>query len=151
MLLSSYVNAHLRKSEFVEALNLVNYSTNPLSVLHSLKAKAAKASVKSEFEKIVKNSRSYEFENLVIFFYNSDFRMSGYVASSLQNSFSGKTIIALDEGKGRGSLRGDLAYYWKDRLKHLEYLTIDGHAGFCGVSCTVNSETLIEDIIKTLN
>jgi len=149
-LLSSYVNAHLRKGEFTEALNLMRYSQTPVAILHSLKAKAAKASIKAEFENIVKTADSYQFDDLVVFLYNSNYRMSGYMASSLQNSFSGKTIMAIDRGKGRGSLRGDLCHYWQDKLKHLEYLILDGHPGFFGVTCTVNTETLIEDIIKSL-
>ena len=78
--------------------------------------------------------------------------MSGYVASALQSSLSGKTVMALDRNKGSGSLRGELAFYWRDKLKHLEYLTIGGHAKFCGVSLSnnISPDTLVEDITKLL-
>jgi len=147
-LLSSYVNAFLRKHDFTEALNLVQYSERPSHFISSIKAQSAKREVKMEFERIVKSAQSYEFDDLAIFIFSSEFRMSGYVASSLQSAVSGKTIIAINRNTGSGSLRGDLAYYWRDKLKHLEYLIIDGHPGFCGLTINTNPDTLVEDLFK---
>jgi len=149
-LLSSSVNSLLRKSDFTEALNLVRYSEQPVNVVHSLKAKAAKRDVSMEYENIIKTSDMYEFDNLAIFIFNSDYRMSGYIASSMQNSLNGKTVLAINRKSGSGSLRGDLAYYWRDKLKHIDYLIIDGHPGFCGASLTGNPDNLIEDILKVI-
>ena len=148
-LLSSYVNSHLRRGENKEALDLVKFSQNPINVLSSTKAQKSKSYVKSSFENCIKSCNSYEFDNLAVFIFSSeDVRLSGYIASTMQSALSGKTVLALNRMSGRGSLRGDLAYYWRDKLKHLEYLIIDGHPGFCGVSCTVNPDTLVEDLMK---
>ncbi len=149
-LLSSNVNSLLRKSDFTEALNLVRYSEQPINIIHSLKAQGAKREVSIEYENIIKTSRMYEFDKIALFIFNSEFRMSGYIASSMQSSLNGKTVMAINRRTGSGSLRGDLAYYWKDKLKHLDYLIIDGHPGFCGATCTVNPDILVEDIIKVI-
>jgi len=149
-LLSSYVNSFLRIGKHDDAINLISYSQSPINILHSSKAIVAKIEVKKDFENIVKTCDSYQFENLAVFIFNSDFRMTGYVASALQDSVEGKPIIAINRKDGSGSLRGDLAYYWRDKLKHLEYITVDGHPGFCGLTCTANPDTFIEDLIKLL-
>ena len=149
-LLSSPVNAFLRKHMFNEALNLMKYSQQPSNILHSLKAQAAKRDVAAEFESIIKGANMYEFDNLAIFVFDSKYRMTGYIASAMQNTFDGKAIMAINKKTKRGSLRGDLAYYWRDRLEHLEYLTIGGHPGFCGLNLTIEPETLVEDIIKLM-
>lgn len=150
-LLSSNVNSLLRKSNFTEALNLVKYSENPHNILHSLKAKAAKRDVSMEFESIIKNSDMYNFPLLALFVFQSDYRMSGYVASAMQSSLSGKTVMAINRKTGSGSLRGDLACYWRDKLKHLDYLICDGHPGFMGMSITSNPDNLVEDILKVIS
>lgn len=149
-LISSPINAFLRKHQFTDALNLVRYSQKPTNILHSIKAQAAKRDVAMEHENIIKTANMYEFDNLVVFIFNSDFRMTGYIASSMGDTFSGKAIMAINRKDGFGSLRGDLAYYWRDKLKHLEYLTLDGHPGFCGLNLTVNPDTFVEDIIKVI-
>jgi len=149
-LLSSYVNSLLRKHDFNEALNLMKYSQKPINIINSIKARAAKASVSKEFERIINTSESYDLDNLAIFIFSSDFRMSGYVASSMQSALSGKTVLALNRNDGSGSLRGDLAYYWRDKLKHIDYLNIDGHPGFCGASLNGNPDSLVEEILNLL-
>jgi len=149
-LLSSYINALLRTKRFEDALNLVAYSQNPKDILNSTKARGAKADVKKNLEDILKTCNSYDFQDLAIFIFESEYRMSGYLASTLQSSLSGKTIMAINRLDGSGSLRGDLAHYWRDKLKHLEYLQIDGHPGFCGLNISCNPDTLVEDIIRML-
>jgi len=147
-LLSSYVNSLLRKRLFDDALNLVRYSQSPFNILGSLKARAAKVDVKKTYEDIIKRSESYEFDDLAVFIFESDYRMSGYISSSMSGSLSGKTVMAINRKTGSGSVRGDLACYWRDKLKNLEYLIIDGHPGFMGLTCTVNPDTLVEDLFK---
>jgi len=147
--LSSHVNSLLRKSEFEKAINLIRFSDTPLNIVTSSDAITAKREVKDEFEKIIKTSKSYDFEDIAIFVFNSDFRMSGYIASAMQHSLD-KTIMAINMRTGRGSLRGDLALYFKDKMKDLEYLYIDGHPGFMGLSITVNPDVLIYDLIDIL-
>ena len=149
-LLSSNVNGLLRKGDYTEALNLVRYSEKPINILHSLKAKAAKRDVATEFENIIKSCDMYNFPKLAIFIFNSEYRMTGYVASSMQESLDNKTIMAINRKDGSGSLRGDLAYYWRDKFKHIDYLNIGGHPGFCGVTITGNPDNLIEDILKVI-
>jgi len=149
-LLSSYVNALLRKHEHQEAVNLVRYSQQPKNIINSLKAGLAKQDVKAEFEKIIRGSESFDFGDLAVFIFSSKYKMSGYVASVMQGSLDEKAVMAINRENGSGSLRGDLAYYWRDKLKHLEYMIIDGHPGFCGLKVTVNPDTLIEDLTKLL-
>jgi hypothetical protein len=147
-LLSSYVNALLRLKHYEDAINLVTYSQTPMNIINSAKAKVCKAEIKRIYEDIIKTSESYDFEDLVVFIFDSEFRMSGYIASSLQSSVDNKTIMAINRKDGSGSVRGDLAMYWRDKLKHLEYLQIDGHPGFMGLNISCNPETLINDLIN---
>ena len=95
-------------------------------------------------------SRAHSTSRLTrIFTYKSPYRMSGYVASTMQNNLD-KTIIALDESTGGGSCRGDLTIYIKDKLKDLDYLVLDGHPGFMGLNISVSPETFVNDIIRIL-
>jgi len=145
-LLSSYINAFLRQHKFTEALNLLTYSQNPLNILNSKSAQMAKQAVKTEFENIIRSCNSYDFGNFALFLFNSDFRMSGYVASVMQGALDGKTVISINRKDGSGSIRGDLAFYWKDKLSHLDYLIIGGHPGFCGLTLKANPETFLKDL-----
>jgi len=153
-LLSSPVNALLRKGEYQKALNLVQYSEKPMNIINSVDAGKAKYDVKKELEDsktgIMVRSDIYNLENLTVILFNSEYRMSGYVATVLNNAMNGKTVMAINRKNSRGSLRGDLAFYWRDKLKPLEYLICDGHPGFCGLTCTINPDTLIEDILKMM-
>jgi len=149
-ILSSYVNSLLRKSEYTEALNLVRYSEGPLNIIHSQKACAAKRDVAMEYENIVKTCELYNFPKLALILFNSDYKMTGYIASSLQEYLENKTVMAINRQNGTGSLRGDLAFYWRDKLQYLDYLTIGGHPGFCGVSVTGNPDNLVNDLIKLM-
>jgi len=146
-LVSSYVNALLRKGEFQEAINLVKYAQKPFNIIHSNKAKQAKADIQNEFQRIIKEADSYELDNLAIVIFTSEFRLTGYVASVIQEVL-GKTTIAINRKDGSGSLRGDLATYWRDKLRHLDYLEVDGHPGFMGLTITINPDTLVEDIVN---
>ena len=148
-MLSSHINALLRKSEFEKALNLLRFSESPVSILTSPDAKKAKAEVKAEFENIIKSCKSYDFKDLGVFIFHSEYRMSGYIASSMQGA-QGKTVIAINALNGRGSLRGDLALYFKHKLSKLDYINIDGHPGFMGLSINVNPDILVEDLEKIL-
>jgi len=152
-LLSSPINAFLRKGDFDDALRLITEAKKPVDIIYNREAIKAKAEVRSEFEKCVKNCDSYDFQNLNLILFYSDFRMSGYIASALQNSLEGKTIMAINKKNGRGSLRGDLAIFWRDRFKDVdgfEYLVCDGHAGFMGATLKVNHEIFVEDLTKLL-
>jgi hypothetical protein len=149
-LLSSYVNSFLRKRDFENALNLIQYSQQPSNILHSVKAQMAKLDVRKEFENIIKTCDSYDFADISVFIFQSDYRMTGYIASAMQGSLDGKTVMAINRKDGSGSLRGELAYYFRDKLDSLDYLLIDGHPGFCGVTVTSNPDNLIEDLVKLL-
>jgi hypothetical protein len=91
-LLSSYVNSLLRTKKYEDALNLVAYSQSPKDILNSSKARMAKADVKKNLEDILRTCDSYEFQDLVVYIFNSEYRMSGYIASSLQDSMNTRLL-----------------------------------------------------------
>jgi len=148
-MLSSHINALLRKSDFEKALNLIRFSESPKQILTSPEARKAKMEVKAEVERIIKGCKSVDYRNLAVFVFNSEFRVSGYIASVMQSALD-KTIIAINGMTGRGSLRGDLALYYKKKLNTLDYMVVDGHPGFMGLSISVNPDVLIEDLEKIL-
>lgn len=147
-LLSSPINAFLRQRNFKMALNMVTFKNTPLEIINDTEAKIAKTNVRNEYKRIIMSAESHEFNSLNVFFFTSAYRMSGYIASSLQSSMGSKTVMCINTKTGRGSLRGDLAYYWRDKLKGKSYIVIDGHPKFCGVTFTGKPEQLIKDIVE---
>jgi hypothetical protein len=149
-LMSSGVNALMRKAEFDKAMNVLKFNETPTDLLTDSTVIKAKAEVSTEFEYIMRHCKSYEIDhNLAVFVYNSDVRMSGYVASAMQGSLD-KTVIAVNGRDGRGSLRGDLALYYRDKLKILDYLVLDGHPGFMGLNISVKPEIFVNDLVRVL-
>ncbi len=149
-LLSSPINAFLRKGEYESALNLIKYSDSPYTLYSSEDAMIAKRDIKNEFQTAVKDSEIFDYGDLQVVVYYSKYRMSGYIASALQSSLNEKTLMAINKRDGSLSVRGDLACYYKDKLKVLDYITIDGHAGFMGGKLTKNYNKLISDLDEVL-
>jgi len=145
-LLSSPINAFLRKEEYESALNLIKYSDSPYTLYSSEDARIAKNDIKNEFQTAVKDSEIFDYGSLQVIVYYSKYRMSGYIASALQNSMHDKTLMAINKRDGSLSVRGDLATYYKDTLGELDYIEIDGHAGFMGGKLTKNYNKLIADL-----
>lgn len=148
-LLSSPINSLLRKHMFDEAIELITEAKQPRDIIKNPKALTAKKDCKDERNKIMASCDIKTFKNLNVVIFYSDYRMSGYIASVV-NGATDTTTMCINSRTNRGSLRGDLALYWKERLSGLKYLNIDGHPGFMGASITVNTETLVEDVIKLL-
>jgi len=151
--LSAPVNAFLRMKDSDGAIKLISESKQPFDIIYSDEANNARSKVNSEFLKIVRNHRTYQFADgklgLIVFY--SKFRMSGYIASALHSSIGVNSLIAINRATNRGSLRGVLADYWEGRLKPLEYLEIGGHSGFKGVTLRkVNTEAFINDLTEML-
>ena len=107
----------------------------------------AKAKVKADFDSIMRSCEAYNFENLAVYLFDSEYRMAGYIASVLSEN-GDKTILAINKKDGSGSLRGDLAEYWKHNFKDFGYITVDGHPGFMGANLNGKPETLIEELSK---
>jgi len=149
-LLSSNINAFLRKGEYDSALNLIKYADSPHTIYASEDARIAKSDVKHDFQTAVKDSEIFDYGNLQVVVFYSKYRMSGYVGSSLMSAFNNKTIMAINKRNGSLSLRGDLATYYRDTLKDLTYLDIDGHAAFMGGKLTKNYNKLISDLDEIL-
>ena len=149
-LLSSGINALLRLGDFDRALRIIKTVDSPFQLLQNKEIKLAKARVSAEFERIMREQNCYEFDNLIVCLFRSDIRMSGYISSSM---LSGDTpaIMSINLNTNRGSLRGELASYWKAKLSNLNYLTIDGHSSAMGVSLHDSPMKLIEDITNKIN
>lgn len=149
-LLSSGLNAFMRKGEYESALNLLKYSSSPLDIYTSEDVRIAKLDIRNEFQSAVKDADIFDYENLAVVIYYSKYRMSGYIASSLQSSLNNKTIMAINKRNGSVSLRGDLAPYYQDKFKELKYLEVAGHLKFMGGKLKKNYHTLIKDLNATL-
>jgi len=149
-LLSSYINAFLRKGEYESAIQLLKYSDHPRTIMTSTDALAAKSDVKNDFVSAIKDCEIIHYDNLAVVLFYSRYRMSGYVSSSLLSHLDNKTVMAINTRNGSLSLRGDLSYYYRDTLKSLDYLTIDGHPGFCGGKLTDKVRRLVSDLDEIL-
>lgn len=149
-LLSSNINAFLRKGEYDSALSLIKYSGDPMDIYTSEDARIAKSDVKKDCKTAIQNCEMIDYGNLNVVIFYSKYRMSGYVSSTLQSSMNTKTIMAINKRNGSLSLRGDLAYYYRDILKPIKYLTIDGHPGFCGGKLKKNTNKFLDDLNQIL-
>ena len=149
-LLSSGINAFLRKGDNDSAINLMKYAETPLDIFTSEDVRIAKLDVRNEFISSVKDSDIFEYDNLAVVMFHSKYRMSGYIGSALQSSLGNKTVMAINKRNGSLSLRGKLAPYYREKLKSLKYLTIDGHLEFMGGKLTKNYHTLISDLNSIL-
>ena len=150
MLLSSCINSVLRKGEYENAIYLMKYVKSPMELYTLPDIAIAKRDIKNDYKTAVTDASMYEFGNLVIILFESQYRMSGYVSSSLQDAFPGKTMMAINTKTGSISLRGKLAPYYKAKLSQLDYLHIDGHYEFMGGKLHKNPETFIQDVSRIL-
>jgi len=150
-LLSSGVNALLRMHKFEDAINVLKFSQTPDEILTDTRVARAKGQVSAEFKRIMDNCKAYQLPFLDVYLYESKYRMTGYVASTM-GSATDKTVIAINTLNGSGSLRGDLSAYIRYKTKHLDYLTLDGHPGFMGLKIKngVGTEIFIDDLIKLI-
>ncbi len=150
-LLSSPINSYLRIKQFDKALALLTSAETPMDIINDEGAKQAKAEVKKEYTSIIKNCESFDYANLNVILFQSNYRMSGYIATTVQEMVGDKTVIAINKKDGHGSMRGELALYWQEKLKPLEYVVANGHPGFMGFQLKgVNSERFLEDLTKLL-
>lgn len=146
-LLSSRINALLRIGAFDVALKLITAAKSPMDIQNSKEGNLAKSKVRAEFESIMRGCEVYTFDNLNVYLYSSNYRMAGYIAT-VMNQEEQTTILAINRNDGSGSLRGDLALYWREVLKELGYLEVDGHPGFMGAKLLGKPEQLIADLSK---
>jgi len=146
MLLSSCINAFLRKGDYDSAINLMKYADGPMTLYTSDDARRAKLDISNDYKLAVKDSEIIDYGIMQLIIYYSKNRMSGYIASRLQETLDNKTVMAINERNGSLSLRGDLAEYIKAKLEPLDYLEIGGHAGFMGGKLKKNHSKLIADL-----
>ena len=151
--LSSPVNAFLRMGDYEGALKLIRECRQPFDMMYSDEANNARGKVNTEFMRIIHNHRAYRFADgkLGLITFHSKYKMSGYIASALQTSIGVDTLVAINRKTNRGSMRGNLALYWKGRLSKLDYVHIGGHPGFMGFQLNnKNVECLIDDLTEML-
>lgn len=149
-LLSSPINAFLRKGEYENAINLIKYADTPLALYSSEDAKMAKMDVANDFKSAVLDCDIVFYDNLCVVLFYSKYRMSGYVGSALMDSLRNKTVMAINKRNGSISLRGDLATYYRDILKPIDYLELGGHAAFMGGKLNKNYNQLLSDLDEIL-
>lgn len=132
-LLSSPINAFLRKGDFESAYNYMKYSDSPYTLFNAEDANNAKKEIYREHQSLMQNSRYVDYGNLYIVVFNSKYRMTGYQATVVGSVFKdSKTVLALNERDGSLSLRGDLATYYREIFNQLKYVDIDGHPKYMG-------------------
>jgi len=152
-MLSSPINRLLKTGNSDGALRLITEAKSPIDILEDKEAGVAKTTLKKERDIILRDCDVKKFNNLNLVLFYSKYRMQGEVASIIEG-IDNITTLAINVESGRGSLRGELALYWKEKLKGLEYLNIDGHPGFMGASLDMkkkNPEGLVDDLISLLS
>ena len=148
-LLSSPINAFARFGQFNEVLSIIEKAKSPLDILHSPEIFRKKDELKRVFEDVMSKADVYDFGNLkIIIFSSPKVRLSGYIASVLGNDVG--TVMAINSSTGSLSLRGDLALYYREKLKPLDYIEIDGHPGFMGGKIHTKPQKLIDDLFNLL-
>lgn len=135
-LLSSAINAFARYGEFEIALDLIKDAREPTNIIESPLVKKQKNKLSNsrtgDFSKAIKNCTIHSIGPMTLVVYDSkDARLSGYMASALEGSLDTGVVLAVNKSTGSLSLRGDMANYIQGKTKHLDYLTIAGHDGFC--------------------
>lgn len=148
-LLSSPINALCKIHREKDAYLLLASSSDPYSLYHSELGIKAKEIISDEAKRIMNEMELEEYDNLVIASFVSDYRMTGHIASILQNGYySNKTVMAINKKDGSLSLRGDLALYYKQLLSNLEYIELGGHAGAMGGKIRKHIDIFREDLDK---
>lgn len=145
-LMSSGINSLMRKGDYDTALNLIKYSDSPTMLYESEDIRIAKEEINNNIKLCILDSSMFYYDNLLVIIYYSKYRMSGYVASVLEGASNGMTVMAINKRNGSLSLRGDLATYYRDILKPLDYLDIDGHVKYMGGKLSENYHRLIKDL-----
>ena len=149
-MLSSPINRLLKSGQPEEAIRLITEAKTPNDIMKDRKALQAKDLLKKERDSILGSCDVIPFNNLNVVLFYSKYRMQGEMASVIEG-FNSTTTLAINTQSGRGSLRGELALYWKERLKPIKYLHIDGHPGFMGANIgKTNKETFVEDLTNLL-
>lgn len=145
-LLSSCINAFLRKGDSESAIYAMKFCQSPMELYNLPDVQIAKKDIQNEYKTAITDSEIYEFGNLIVVLFDSKYRMSGYISSSLMDAFKGKTMMAINNKTGSISLRGKMAPYYQEKLKPLDYVTIDGHREFMGGKLHKNPSVFINDL-----
>ncbi len=150
--LSSAVNAYARFGELDMAMDLVKDANLPKDITTDPNVLTQKGRVKKAFSDAMDQSYMEPFGNsFYVIIYNSrQCRLSGYIASVLQGSFKHATVLAINKSNGSASMRGDLALYYRGKLKSIKELQIDGHPGFMGGRLNGTTDKLLKDISEIL-
>jgi hypothetical protein len=149
-LLSSGINALLRKGEYDIAYGILKSASSPQLLYNSEDARIAKLDIQNDLKTSISDSEIVTYGNLGLILYKSRYRMSGYVATVMEEALGGRTVMAINKRNGSLSLRGDLASYYKEKLKPLDYLIIDGHVKYMGGKLKKNYLTLLDDLDNIL-
>jgi len=132
-LLSSLVNSACRinKAEvaFTELLN----AKSPMQLFNSEILNKCKEDVKRAYNKIISEAIMMQQGDILLVEYYDDYRMEGYVASSVYTSgtVDALCVIAHNLQSGAFSIRGDLTNLVMELLRE-QGIETGGHAGFAG-------------------
>jgi hypothetical protein len=135
-LLSSGINAFARYGDYNTPLKIMEKCKTPFDLISNSQVNMQKSKLSNtksgDFAKVLQDARVYPLNNLTYIVYNSpNIRLSGYIASVIQSNKDVICALAVNEDNGSLSLRGDNANYIKGILSKLDYVTVDGHDGFC--------------------
>ncbi len=151
--LGSGINSFCRYGNYDMAFDTIRRVKTPMALIKDWEVIKQKMQLKKDFVKIMNGSNVYELPNFKIIVYKSpEVRMSGYAASVMWGDEDDITVIAINDENGSLSVRGTLANYFKGIIKEhkLDYITVDGHAGFMGGKITKDPLKLYYDLMEIL-
>jgi len=149
--LSSAINAFARYGEYDVALNLIEGCKSPLELLTHPDVDKQKYKLNRERKDIMKNVKLHDFGALKVAVFNSpNIRLSGYVASTLEEAIPFTTILAINEDNGSLSLRGKMSLYYKSVLEKTGLIEVAGHPGFMGGKLKTSVPKFISTLVEIL-
>lgn len=156
-LLSSPLNSACRVGKRNLAFSVLASARTPYDIINNPSLAECKMQVKKEVDRVRMENRCIDLGKIVVFVVNSLFSVHSTMAWEI-NGETKKTAIVLNEGVGRGSIRGVLVDYLKEYID--PKWGIGGHSGFAGISLPkpqaegedykIQMKQTVEDFIEAL-
>jgi len=149
-IMSGPINSMCRMGDVMGAYKLLRSAKSVREIINNPVAKRASEKLSEEIKRIFNSNPIIEqVKHVSIVVIESDYSVSGRVATELANSEPYMTFVVVNKKTRSVSVRGILTKYITDALSEKGYIA-GGHAGFGGVSLLSEDEQPLETFIKDL-
>jgi len=149
-IISGPINSMCRMGDVMGAYKLLRSAKSVREIINNPVAKRASEKLSGEIKRIFSSNPIIEqIKHISIVVIESDYSISGRVATELSNSESYMTFVVINKKTRSISIRGILTKYITDRLSEKGYIA-GGHAGFGGVSLLSEEDQPLETFMNDL-